>query len=288
MKMATVWMSATGNDGCSDPAACNYDAEAALDEQNCDYISCVGCGNAGACNYDPDASLTDETLCEFLSCAGCSDPEATNYNAEAVSSNDDLCVYSGILAIAPIDIEFNDDDGAIGLYTNDVYALLPPEAIQLNAVVGIKGESIRLRVSPWDQVYHSASCGGWTPAALGTLSVEVDGVVYTNDDCFNDSWFTLGGSALEGPDIVATGFDPTTLDGQSEFDSEALASAGDTLSWSLAGTDGGAPSNHCEQLKNRPGCQNAVRIARFTMPIGQAFSMEAGLTYTVIGGGKGP
>ena len=133
------------DDSCSDPQACNYDPDAAPDEQNCDYLSCVGCGNPGACNYDPDAVLTDEALCEFQSCADCSDPTATNYNPDAVSSDDDLCVYSGILAIAPIAIEFNDDDGAIGVYTNDVYALLPPEATQLKAVVGVKGSSIRLR-----------------------------------------------------------------------------------------------------------------------------------------------
>ena len=29
-----------------------------------------------------------------------------------------------------------------------------------------------------------------------------------------------------------------------------------------------------------------VRIARFTMPIGQAFSMQAGLTYTILGGAE--
>ncbi len=274
------------DDSCSDPQACNYDSEADPDEQNCDYLSCVGCGNPGACNYDPDAVLTDESLCEFQSCADCSDPTATNYNPDAVSSDDDLCVYSGILAIAPIDIEFNDDDGAIGLYTNDVYALLPPEALQLKAVVGVKGSSIRLRVSPWDQVYQSATCGGWTPPELGTLSVEVDGITYTNDDCFNDSWFTIGGNALDGPTLVPTGFDPTTLDGQAEFDSEALASEGDTLSWALAGAEGGIPSNHCEELQGRPGCMNAVRIARFTMPIGQAFSMQAGLTYAIVGGAE--
>ena len=272
------------NDGCSDPIACNYDSSAGLEEQNCDYLSCVGCGNPGACNYDPDASLTDDSLCEYQSCADCSDPTATNYNPDAVSSDDDLCVYSGILAISPIDIEFNDDDGVVGLYTNDVYALLPPDAIQLNAVVGVKGGPIRLRISPWDLVYQSSTCGGWTPADLGTLSVTIDGVTYTNDDCFNDSWFTIGGSALSGPELVATGFDPTTLDGQSEFDSEALAEEGDTLRWALATEDGGVPENRCSELQNRPGCQNAVRIARLTMPLGQAFSMQAGLTYTVVGG----
>ena len=97
------------NDGCSDPIACNYDAEASAEEQNCDYLSCEGCGNPGACNYNPDATLVNNQTCEFESCAGCTDPEATNYNPNAVSSNDGLCVYTGILAISPIEIEFNDE-----------------------------------------------------------------------------------------------------------------------------------------------------------------------------------
>jgi len=272
------------NDGCSDPIACNYDPEATSEEQNCDYLSCVGCGNPGACNYDPDATLINNQTCDFVSCAGCTDPEATNYNPNAVSSNDGLCVYTGILAISPIEIEFNDDNGQVGLYTNDVYALLPPEAIQLNAVLGVKGGDIRLRVSPWDSLYQSATCGGWTPSELGTASIEVEGVVYTNNDCMNDSWFTIGGTSLDGPDLIPTGFDPGTVDAQAEFDSESLSSAGDTLGWRLASDEGGLPENRCAELQGRPGCQNAVRIARFTMPLGQSFSIQAGLTYTVIDG----
>ena len=272
------------DDGCSDALACNYDPLAAADELNCDFISCQGCGDPGACNYDPEAVILNSELCEFTTCAGCQDAAATNYEPASTISDGDLCVYSGLLAIAPLDIQFNDDNGSVGLYTNDVYAMLPPEAIQLNAVIGVKGSNIELRVSPWDQVYHSPSCGGWTPAEMGTISVEVDGVTYTNDDCFNDSWFTIGGSALDGPNLIATGFDPTTLDGAASFDSEDLAMDGDTLSWSLADGVGGVPSNHCAELEGRPGCQNAVRIARFTMPIGQPFAMQAGLTYTVLDG----
>ena len=273
------------NDGCSDPLACNYDPEALPEEQNCDYLSCIGCGNPGACNYDPDATLINNQTCDFVSCAGCTDPEATNYNPNAVSSNDGLCVYTGILAISPVEIQFNDDNGQVGLYTNDVYALLPPEAIQLNAVLGIKESDIRLRVSPWDSLYQSATCGGWTPSELGTASVEVDGVVYTNKDCMNDSWFTIGGTSLDGPDLIPSGFDPATVDAQEEFDSESLSNAGDTLGWRLASDDGGGlPENRCAELQGRPGCQNAVRIARFTISLGQSFSIQAGLTYTVIDG----
>jgi len=274
------------DDGCGDPIACNYDPEASLDEQNCDYLSCVGCGNPGACNYDAEAVLTSEALCDYDSCMGCTDPAATNYNPDAAISNDDLCVYTGILAIAPIDIEFNDEDGQVYMYTNEVYALLPPEAIQLNAVLGVKGGDVHLRISPWDQIYQSETCGGWTPSELGLVSVEVGGITYSNDDCFNDSWFTIGGGILDGPDLTPNGFDPATLDDQPEFDSESMANVGDTLGWALTSGEGGVPENRCVELNGRPGCQNAVRIARVTMPIGQSFSIQAGLTYTVIDGSE--
>ena len=273
------------SEGCSDPLACNYDADAGPSEDNCDYTSCAVCGDPSACNYDASGIQFDDDQCNYTTCLGCSDPEATNYEPNPLIVNDGICVYEGILAIAPIDIVFNDEAGQVQLYTNDVYALLPPDAIQLNAVVGIKGDDIRLRVSPFDSLYQSETCGGWTPSELGTVAVEVDGITYTNSDCYNDSWFTIGGSALDGPDLAAIGFDPATLNDQSEFDSENLPSIGDTLGWSLVGV-GGAIENRCEELLGRPGCQSAVRIARFTMPIGQAFSMEAGLTYTVIGGAE--
>ena len=126
-----------------------------------------------------------------------------------------------MLAIAPVEIQFNDDGGAVGLYQRRV-CLVASDAIQLNAVVGVKGSSLRLKVSPWDQVYQSASCGGWTPSDLGTVSVEVDGVTY-NNDCLNDSWFTIGEGSLDGPDLSPTGFNPATLDAAVSFDSEDLA-----------------------------------------------------------------
>ncbi|MBK12527.1 MAG: hypothetical protein CL849_03240 [Crocinitomicaceae bacterium] len=47
-----------GNYGCTDETACNYDAEAELDNGNCDY-SCYGCTDPESCNYDADATLDD-------------------------------------------------------------------------------------------------------------------------------------------------------------------------------------------------------------------------------------
>lgn len=43
--------------GCTDTAACNYDAEATTDDGTCDY-DCTGCTDATACNYE--ATATDD------------------------------------------------------------------------------------------------------------------------------------------------------------------------------------------------------------------------------------
>lgn len=77
-------------EGCTDPAACNYDANATLDNGTCEFVSCAGCTNAGACNYDAAATI-DDGSCEFTSCAGCTDVNAINYNA-AATIDDASCI----------------------------------------------------------------------------------------------------------------------------------------------------------------------------------------------------
>ncbi|MFZ6052529.1 putative metal-binding motif-containing protein, partial [Halocola ammonii] len=44
--------------GCMDNTACNYNAEATVDDGSCDY-SCYGCTDETACNFDPSATLDD-------------------------------------------------------------------------------------------------------------------------------------------------------------------------------------------------------------------------------------
>ena len=38
------------------PEACNYDENATIDDDSCDY-SCLGCTDPEACNYDEDATI---------------------------------------------------------------------------------------------------------------------------------------------------------------------------------------------------------------------------------------
>ena len=105
--------------GCTDPAACNYDADAtipvtclyAADFYGVDYVDCdgnclndananglcdetevTGCTNPVACNYT-DGATFDDGSCDTTSCAGCTDAAACNYDA-AASINDGSCDYA--------------------------------------------------------------------------------------------------------------------------------------------------------------------------------------------------
>ncbi|MBL7943297.1 MAG: VCBS repeat-containing protein, partial [Flavobacteriales bacterium] len=91
-----MWIENTYLNGCTDPAACNYEAENYIDDGSCCYgvcgcinpqspnydpaatcddLTCIieGCMDVQSCNYDSDATF-DDGSCEYLSCAGCMDP----------------------------------------------------------------------------------------------------------------------------------------------------------------------------------------------------------------------
>lgn len=76
-------------EGCTDNSACNYNADATIDDGSC--ILPDGCNDPQACNYDPAAQCNDGS-CEYFTCWGCTDPAACNYDAEAIV-DDTSCVY---------------------------------------------------------------------------------------------------------------------------------------------------------------------------------------------------
>lgn len=74
--------------GCTDAEACNYDAEAVINDGTCDYSSCLGCMDPIACNFDPAATQA-ELSCNY---PGCIDDEACNYDLSA-GCDDGSCTY---------------------------------------------------------------------------------------------------------------------------------------------------------------------------------------------------
>ena len=89
--------------GCTDPTACNYDAEATLDDGTCNF-DCNGCTDPEACNYDPTATQDDGSclsnddcgVCggDNSTCSGCTDPTACNYD-ETATIDDGSCILGG-------------------------------------------------------------------------------------------------------------------------------------------------------------------------------------------------
>ncbi len=104
--------------GCTEEAACNYDADATipvtclypedifgvsyvdctgdcLTDVNanglCDEVEVTGCTNAVACNYDAQATF-DDGSCDTVSCYGCTDAAACNYD-DTATQNDGSCDY---------------------------------------------------------------------------------------------------------------------------------------------------------------------------------------------------
>lgn len=63
--------------GCTDNAACNYDASANCDE-GCEYTSCAGCTDPAACEYDASATQ-DDGSCSTFAGDTCDDGDANTF-----------------------------------------------------------------------------------------------------------------------------------------------------------------------------------------------------------------
>ncbi len=110
-----IWPTSVA-EGCTDAAACNYDADAGADDGSCTYPdetyldcdgNCIndsdgdgtcdelessGCTDMSACNYNPNAT-DDDGSCEFTSCVGCTDATACNYDMDA-TDDDGSCEFT--------------------------------------------------------------------------------------------------------------------------------------------------------------------------------------------------
>jgi len=78
-------------EGCTDVNACNYNPAANINDNSCEYSSCLGCTDPEANNYDPEATINDNS-CVYL-VLGCMDEAACNFNPEA-EEEDWSCDYA--------------------------------------------------------------------------------------------------------------------------------------------------------------------------------------------------
>ena len=75
--------------GCMDELACNYNSQAIIDDDSCNY-TCIGCMDVFGCNYDPTATIPSD--CDYESCQGCISEEACDFCPECTIPSD--CDYS--------------------------------------------------------------------------------------------------------------------------------------------------------------------------------------------------
>ena len=85
--------------GCTDPAACNYDPAATLDDGSCLQDDAIG-----VCGGDCTADVDDDGVCDVDEVPGCTDPTADNYNPNA-TDDDGSCEFP-----APCPADFDGDE----------------------------------------------------------------------------------------------------------------------------------------------------------------------------------
>ncbi len=85
--------------GCTDPAACNFDPAATLDDGSCLQDDAIG-----VCGGDCTADVDGDGVCDVDEVPGCTDPTADNYNPNA-TDDDGSCEFP-----APCPADFDGDD----------------------------------------------------------------------------------------------------------------------------------------------------------------------------------
>ena len=89
------------NEGCMDTTACNYDAEAEVEDGSCEY-AVVGYDCDGACLADADG----DGVCDPYEIAGCMESNACNYDPMATDEGDcDFCSCNGVSPDYGLEIE---------------------------------------------------------------------------------------------------------------------------------------------------------------------------------------
>ena len=162
-------------DGCTDPAACNFDAGAVTDDGSC--LTDYGCTYTLACNYDPSATC-DDGNCEYPD--GCTDPAACNYEDTAIC-DDGSCSY-----ITPV--AHDECTGAIPLTLG-----LAVTADNSNSCVN--GNAIFCSTySPIQDIWYSVTSVDGSPI---TVSTTLNGTISsTQINVFESFYFECYGSSI--------------------------------------------------------------------------------------------
>ncbi|MGB2230510.1 MAG: hypothetical protein ACPH1A_04620, partial [Flavobacteriales bacterium] len=254
------------NPGCTDSAACNYDADANLDDESCEFCSCglnaCGCTDSEACNYDAGNEYEDgscEYAEEWYDCdgncldtnmngicdieeLGCMDPTACNYDEEAFVEDGSCdycsCDYTDLDGYEAntssvdgynvvVELAQTHLEGVLeGMHTYRVYIETPSSEDVVSAVSG--DEEFALEISTTTSFYQSP----FGAAAGGNIS---PAMIVVAPAAEWDSYVTIGAttSADNAGGLVSTiGTDPW----ESEFEAGNSFSIEDNIGggWFMA------------------------------------------------------
>jgi hypothetical protein len=164
------------NPGCTDNAACNYDATATENDGSCIYPE-----TGLDCNGDCLNDVNDNGICDDVENFGCTAPSADNYDPSANSDNG-TCVWAGGLVTGLV-AEVFAENGIEGTTTYRVYVEFSTDDIQMTALWGT--DSFPLQFIPTTSFYQD-EIGSWTSSGINpVLFPVVPSLEY-------DSWVTIG------------------------------------------------------------------------------------------------
>ena len=190
--------------GCTDATACNYDAEATLDDGSCDF-ECIGCTDPEACNYDATATQDDGSctvnddcgVCggDNSSCTGCTDPEACNYDASALF-DDGSCLANDECGVC------GGDNSSCGGCTDETACNYDPAAVIDDGSCIFGGEGVTISILtdnyPGETTWSLTDGSGAVVASGGpyaTAGVEEVTEVCVSPGCYT---FTINDSFGDG------------------------------------------------------------------------------------------
>ena len=180
--------------GCQDESACNYNANATDDNDDCTYPDeLYNCD--GTCVND----INENGLCDELEVFGCTSETADNYDPEALTDNG-TCIWLGGM-VESLSYEVYAEDGISGMTTYRLYANFVSDDFEVTALYGTEA-------SPWQLVpstsFYQDDLG--TPFASG-INPAFFGMVPSLE---YDSWLAIGAAPGEDDQSNSVGMDVFT------------------------------------------------------------------------------
>ena len=175
--------------GCTDPAACNYSAQAITDNGSClyedacgvcggDNSTCSGCTDAAACNYDPSALVDDGSCVLPDPIAGCPvcdfdvNATATNLGGSASGPTTTFSAY-GDLETVTVSLQWTNTTGD-GSWAGD---LLMEVSSPSGACVGVGSYDVATScgsTATWPAAWNVSASGTYT-ASLNVAAAGLGG-----------------------------------------------------------------------------------------------------------------